>query len=214
MRKIIITTILIFLIAVAGAGLYFWASGNKKNESFFGSIQNTFSDNKNQENGIKTVTLETVKADMKKYSPDSQINLKTRTYTNKKYGFSVKIPENMVVSNFQEGRYGEVILIQGKDDSKKDSAWVQVFALPFDEKGLVTPQRIHKDLPELEIDNPKYVVIGKNKFKALIFWSNESGLGKTREIWFERNGYLFQITTIYKYERILGEMLETISFGN
>lgn len=209
MKKNIIVTILI--LAVIGAILlHLETTGNPI--SPIGKIKESLG-LASGGNIIKTITLEDLKAEMEDYSPYAQIDPKTRTYTNTKYGFSFKIPKNMLVSNFQEGRRGEVILIQSRGQGGTDSApWVQVFVLPFDETGLVDPERIHQDLSELKIQDPQYALIGKNQFKALIFWSQESSFGKTREVWFARNGYLFQITTSKAYERVLGEMLETISF--
>lgn len=205
MKKRSITLITAILLALV-AGLYFWTISRSSEDNEDGS-----SDLNGGE--PQTVTLETVKADMEKYDTDSQIDLKTRTYQNKKYGFSINVPESMTVSNFQEGRVGEVILFQvNEKKDKNDDPWMQVFVLPFDEEGLITPERIKKDLPDMEVEDPKYAIIGKEKFKALIFMSNEPGIGKTREVWFVKNGYLFQINTGHEYERLLGEMLETIEF--
>jgi len=160
-----------------------------------------------------TVTLRDLSADMEKTNPDARIDPATRQYTNQKYGFSLQIPENMTVSSFQEGRVGEVILMQANEKGDRNNTpWIQFFILPFDEEGLITPERIKQDLPDITINNPQYAVIGQNDFKALIFWGQEPGIGKTREVWFTRDGHLYQVTTGEKYEKVLGRMLEGISF--
>ncbi len=208
--------IIIFSVIGALALGLFWGLGDSdpaknfraelEELSFKDDTQRDISEN-------EEVTLTTLSQDMEKYSKDSQIDIKTRNYTNSKYGFSIKIPENMTVSNFQEGREGEVILLQSsEEDAKNGAPWIQIFVLPFDEEGLITPQRIQKDLPSIKIEEPQYAVIGEKQFKALIFYGQESGIGETREVWFVKNGYLFQINTSKEYEALLGKMLETIRF--
>ena len=123
-------------------------------------------------------------------------------YTNAKYGFSLELPEGTKTSEFQEGEYGDMLLFGD----------FQIFVSEFDEPGIVTPERIKQDLPAIYIDQPQQVIIGKDRLNALIFFSEEESLGRTREVWFVHNGYLYQISTLEENDAFIGGILETLEF--
>lgn len=141
-----------------------------------------------------------------------------QVYTNSKYSFSFKYPKGFTVTNFQEGEYGETILVnkQGSKDS------FQIFISPFDEPGPLTKERILADVPDMKIENPEQRLL-KNGVPGLIFFSEEASLGKTREVWFiypvrssdsngAYNGYLYQISTLAELDKWLAEILSTWKF--
>ncbi|OHA03532.1 MAG: hypothetical protein A3I44_01405 [Candidatus Sungbacteria bacterium RIFCSPLOWO2_02_FULL_51_17] len=122
-------------------------------------------------------------------------------------GFSFQHPTDVNITSFDDGE-GEVVLGQGKERRA-----FQIFILPFDEEGPVTPERVKKDVPDMQIESPQQVLIGKNKnIAALIFLSESQELGKTREIWFSHEGYLYQITTYADADSFIGSLLETWRF--
>ena len=88
----------------------------------------------------------------------------------------------------------------------------QIFIIPFDEEGPLAPERIRQDLPEMLIQNPQNVIIGKDNIRALIFFSQEPGFGRTREIWFVRNGYLYQAMTYAELDALIGQVMESWEF--
>ncbi len=143
-------------------------------------------------------------------APDSESgNSGQRVYTHPVYGFTFESSELLNISSFQEGEYGEIILARSDEDESKV---FQIFVSPFDEPGPITKERILQDLPDMAIDEPLDVIIGQNNIQALIFWSNELSLGKTREVWFINSGYLYQITTRAELDGWVGKILETLRF--
>lgn len=140
-----------------------------------------------------------------------------KTYSNVEFGFSFDYPEGLNISGFAEGETGYTILAQ-KSGSRES---FQIFISEFDEPGPITPERIKQDLPDMVIDDPKPVILGSRasdgsltskKIEALIFFSQHTSLGRTREVWFVRNGKLFQITTYADMDKFVGPILDTLSF--
>lgn len=159
------------------------------------------------ENGEEVASLEPVVApEIKK------VDSTTNTFTHKKYNFSFNYPSSMKTSNFNEGD-GEQILFQGDN---KD--WFQIYITPWDEEGDITAARIKQDLPDMVITSPQNAVLGPRQKegvgpRALIFFSKDSSLGETREVWFVMNGNLYQITTYKKLDTMIGQVLSSIVFN-
>jgi len=141
-----------------------------------------------------------------------KVNATTNTFTHKGYGFTLNYPSGMTTSNFREGS-GEQIVFQ----NTKNGDWFQVYVTPWDETGDITATRIKQDLPDLLISSPQKAIIGPQQKQgigphALIFLSNEKGLGDTREVWFVANGNLYQVTTYKRLDAMLGQVLSTLTF--
>lgn len=121
------------------------------------------------------------------------------TYTHPVYGFSFHYPKDFVISEFQED-HGEVILAE----NPRFSLGLQIFITPFDEEGPITKERILQDLPALTMEDEVEFWID-DKIPALRFSSKDPTLGDTREIWFVRDGNLFQIMVYSESEEWLDE---------
>ena len=122
-------------------------------------------------------------------TPPSPSNI----YTNTEYGFSFQHSGGFTVSEFAETQ-GDIILLE---KSAKEN--FQIYITPFDEEGPLTPERIGQDLPELTIAGLREIEV--NSVKMLIFFSEDSSLGQTREVWFvwppspyPHGNYLYQVT--------------------
>ena len=114
-------------------------------------------------------------------------------FSDPRYGFSLDHPASWRHSNVQDDEYGgEVFLFEGPGAGEG----FQIFLSPFDEPlDVLTPERIREDVPAIAIENPQVVVVGQGgQFRALIFFSNDESLGRTREVWFIHEGYLYQLT--------------------
>jgi len=98
-------------------------------------------------------------------------------------------------------------LVQEKESKKS----FQIFISPFDEPGPLTKERVKQDLPDLIINNPEQRVL-KNGAVALVFFSEESSIGETREIWFVHNGYLYQISTYKELDSLVAKIISTWRF--
>jgi hypothetical protein len=142
-----------------------------------------------------------------------KVDENNNTFVHRQYGFSLVYPASMTASNFREGD-GEMILFQ----DSKNGDWFQIYITPWDEEADVSVERIKQDMPDLLIDSPQTVLLGPKQKegigpRALIFWSRDSGLGDTREVWFVQNGNLYHITTSKKLDTMLGKVLSTVVFN-
>src|SRR3990167_8487383 len=122
--------------------------------------------------------------------------------------FRFLYPPDFTVTEIDD-ESGYTILAQ---NSAKRAAF-QIFLNPFDEPGPIIPALIKKDLPNMIIENPQPVLIGADKnIPALIFFSQDQTLGRTREIWFVGNGHLFQVETFADQDSLIGPVMDTFQF--
>lgn len=140
----------------------------------------------------------------------------SETYTNSKYGFSFSHPKELNVSEFAE---------EGADSTSSPQADVvlaggvfQLLISPFDESEPITKARILKDIPDMAIADDKIISVGgfdgltAGGVNALSFKSKDESGGETLEIWFVRNGYLYQISSFASFEKQILQILGTWKF--
>lgn len=129
-------------------------------------------------------------------------------YVNAAYGFSLVHPKNMVITTFGED-LGETILVQENEGTKS----FQIFVMPWDEPefAVITPERIKQDLPDFDVIEPKEAVLADGTH-ALLFWSDEEGSGKTREVWIIHGDYLYEITALADLDSLLARVMGTWTF--
>lgn len=140
------------------------------------------------------------------------LRLNLNRYKNNKYGFSFSHPKEYNASEFTEGG-ADVVLVK---DETGDG--FQISIAPFDESGSITKERILKDIPDMAISGDENIVVGgfdgltASGEKALSFISQDDLGGKTREIWFARGGYLYQIKAYENFEKELLKIIKTWKF--
>lgn len=130
-------------------------------------------------------------------------------YTNPEPAFSLEYPKGLKASAFNEGDGGETILFQGEEKTG-----FQIFISPY-EGGEITKERILQDLPEAIIEEPLRVILNpeaENPTEALIFWSRDKAIGKTREVWFYYGDYLYEITTYAHLDEWLAKIMSSWRF--
>lgn len=144
--------------------------------------------------------------------PDiKEVSSELNSFYHKVYQFSFDYPKTFLVSNFLEGD-GEQIIFNNKN---KD--WFQVYITPWDDGEALTVQKIKKDIPGIKIIDPKEVVLGPDQKNgigehALIFFSEDGGVGDTREVWFVHGSSLYQISTHKSFDLEIGKILSTLVF--
>lgn len=133
-------------------------------------------------------------------------NATTKTFTHSLIGFSLEYPSDLEVAEFDEGQGARTILFQKPGEQHG----FQMFIVPY-QGDTISPERIAKDIPSRVLKDPVEVILGENT-RATVFWSESPTIGQTREVWFIRNGYLFEITTYAEMDTWLAGILSTIQF--
>lgn len=123
--------------------------------------------------------------------------------------FSLSYPEGFRVTS-QEGGDGSRLIVAENLSAGSGQEGFQIFIIPFDEPGPITPARIWEDV-NIEIENPQEGVIAG--IPALAFESIDENFGPTFEVWFVEGGKLYQITTYRSFAERLVEILKTWEFN-
>jgi hypothetical protein len=102
----------------------------------------------------------------------------------------------------------DVIVLQSKSDASRG---LQISVLPFDgDPSELSFQKIQADIPDM--------VIGKTQAGVLPFGSDalsfESGEGslRTREVWFIKSGYLYQMSAPILSSNLIEPLIGTMKF--
>lgn len=123
---------------------------------------------------------------------------KWKTYQTK--DFSFKYDERFKITN---------TLNNGNEitTAEDDKFGFQIFIMPFDEPGPITPERILQDVPDMEINDPKNADL--DGVKTLVFNGYDEDMGETFEAWIVHKGKLYQIAGPKIARQIIIETLET-----
>ena len=126
-------------------------------------------------------------------------------YTDTSERFSFMYPKTLNVQYYNEGRGAETIVFQ----NIKTTQGFQVYIVPYTED-TVSTQQFEKDQPsgiQDELTNIK--VDGAT---GASFYSQHTLLGKTYEVWFIKNGYLYEVTTLASLDTFVNDIIETWKF--
>lgn len=130
------------------------------------------------------------------------------TYHDVAFGFLFQYPSGYQFATTTFGAGGELITIE-----KGPDRGFQIAVTPFDEPDPLTAERIQLDLPDMVMDEPKEIRIGGDAgVSGIVFFGNNADLGKTREVWFNHVGYLFQITAYAEMTEELTRVMDTWKF--
>lgn len=129
------------------------------------------------------------------------------TYDHEEPFFAFAYPKELAVTELTEANGNEVVVLEGGERQG-----FQVRFFPFDEEGPLTVERIRTDIPDIVIDDPQAGLITAAQLPAILFWSQDSVLGKTRELWFIHEGYFYQLTTFPEFDTTLAAIMERWTF--
>lgn len=109
-------------------------------------------------------------------------------YTNIKYSFSLYHSPEAKVTEYDQGQGAMIITVE----NEKKARGMQIFIVPYWEKE-ITNERFKTDVPSgVRTNIEKTSVDG---VESVTFNSVDESLGDTREVWFIRGGYLYEVTT-------------------
>ncbi len=129
----------------------------------------------------------------------------TLQYKNTSRLFTLEYPKNLSYKDIDEGDTTHTIVFSDSIEEKS----FQVFFTPY-YGNQITSSRILKDVPSGKYTTPVEIIIGKN-IRALLF-NSTLDIGEMTEVWFLRDGYLYQITAPKELEEWLAKIMETWEF--
>ena len=95
-----------------------------------------------------------------------------------------------------------------RSDDERGEAF-QVYVTPYADKQ-VTSQQFTLDEPSGVKKDAKDVMIGG--VRGTMFFSTNTSLGNTREVWFIKNGFLYEVTTYQELDAWLSQIMTTWKF--
>lgn len=129
-----------------------------------------------------------------RYPPEGMLE-----YRNAKYHLSLFYPQELEVKERPER--GNAVTITFQNVGK--GLGFQIFIVPYSEQQ-ISEARFKKDVPSgVKTDLENVTIDGVT---AATFYSKDISLGETREIWFIKNNFLYEVTT----PRSLDEWLSSI----
>jgi hypothetical protein len=128
-----------------------------------------------------------------------------RRYTNDTYHFSLVYPEELKVLEYAES--GDARTVTFEEVEGKKGFQVYISAYPDDQ---ITQERIQRDTRNTLEGTPQEAMVGD--IRALIFFSRNPLFGRMREVWFIKNGYLFEVTTYADQDTWLAGIMQTWRF--
>ena len=126
----------------------------------------------------------------------------TRLYENRHYLFSLTYPNNLSFKEFDEGNNSETITFEDPVLGRG----FQIFITPYAEDHITT-ERFRRDIPSGEIKDQTEILIAGAR--GVIFFSRNAIMGATREVWFIRGGYLYEVTTYKDADAWLSQIMTT-----
>jgi hypothetical protein len=128
-----------------------------------------------------------------------------KEYHNYTYHFSLFYPDTMTVQEYKEKGTALTVVFQSTIDDKT----FQIYIQPYGETQ-VTPARFKLDEPSGMMASSTDTTVDGVPAKA--FYSADASLGATREVWFIRGGFLYELTTYSALDTWLDGLLSTWQF--
>lgn len=137
--------------------------------------------------------------------PTRQVSGDSREYKNLIFHFSLEYPKDLEVKEYNDGTSASTITLE---DATGEEGF-QIFVVPYD-KDYITKEQFKKDAPSGVMQEPVDIVI--DGVPAKMFFGKDAVIGDTREVWFIRGGFLYEITAAKKLDAWLSNIMQTWRF--
>jgi len=128
-----------------------------------------------------------------------------KEYRSEFYRFEVFYPEDLTVQTHPETRSGVTLLFKNADLSKG----FQVYITPYGGAD-ITERMIANDAPSGVVNNRSTTTL--DGAQVLTFNGSDPSLGDTREVWFIKEGFLYEVTAPKALESWLVDILRSWIF--
>lgn len=126
----------------------------------------------------------------------------SKEYRSEAYHFSLFYPDTLSVKEYKEAGGAQTITFSNNQGEYS----FQIFVLPFKESQ-VTEKRFKMDIPSGVLKEPVDVII--DGIRATTFFSTNAIMGDTREVWFIKNGFLYEVTTYKELDTWLAGIMQS-----
>ena len=127
-----------------------------------------------------------------------------RLYKSELLKFDVYYPDDLFIREYGEANTSTIVF----EDEKGEKGF-QIFVVPY-EGETVSEERFKMDIPSGVIAESTTVKIGGVDAEA--FYSMDAILGDTREVWFIKNGFLYEVTARKDLDSWLAGVMNTWEF--
>ena len=127
-------------------------------------------------------------------------------YKNTNYYISIFYPDYLKASQRSEGEGTMSVTFQNPTLGKG----FQIFVVPYYEKQ-ISEERFKKDVPTGVRIDPKDIQVDGER--AVAFYSKDLSLGETYEVWFIKNGFLYEVTTLKSLDTWLPDIISSWKFS-
>jgi hypothetical protein len=131
----------------------------------------------------------------------------SKEYQNARYHFSLYYPDDLTVSEEPVGADGLVVLFKNTTTQQG----FQIFTTAYDEPQ-ITQSRFNTDEPSGVMQDPQNITI--DGAAATEFFSTNQAMGASREIWFLRDGLLYEVTAPQSLDSWLLQIMQTWEFSD
>lgn len=129
-----------------------------------------------------------------------------RTYRNLLFRFSLLVPEELSLREYSEGNTSTFVF---EDRSHDSTRGFQIFIVPY-EGSEISTERFKMDIPSGVVAEPQDIMI--DGVRGSMFFSTNAVLGETREVWFIKNGFLYEVTARKELDSWLSQTMRTWKF--
>lgn len=128
-----------------------------------------------------------------------------RLYRSEAFHFSLAFPQELQVTQYAERDNAMTVTFENPDHSQE----FEVYVTPYG-KTQIDQARFKLDEPSGTYLNPQDVVIGGTT--ATMFFGRNGIMGDTREVWFIKGGFLYEVATYKALDTWLAQIMQGWTF--
>jgi len=136
----------------------------------------------------------------------TQITQDWRGYENKDFKFGLLYPQDLNVKEYKESDGAMSVIFEERTEEGRG---FQIYVTPYGEDH-ITQERFLLDVSSGVMEEPVDIMIGG--VPATMFFSENSIMGNTREVWFINNGYLYEVVTYKQLDDWISTIMRSWKF--
>jgi hypothetical protein len=171
------------------------------------AVKNISNSDKSVAGDFKDVSIPSV--DPSAFAPASEtapaLSANTADYSDPSFKFKISYPSDLDLHIYKEDEGGRTVTFEGASPGEG----FQVFIVPYIQN-VITDARFKRDDPSGVMRQPQDITI--DGAPAKMFFGHNDSMGDTREVWFIRGGYLYEVTTYKALDTWLAAIMQSWRF--